>query len=72
MLVFAGAAIFIATAVTRVLRSVYNYQLLSAASQCPRDTSQPIVMPGLQDDTKPAVVVSARKPQEAEAQADQK
>src|SRR5947209_2397885 len=34
MLVFAGAAIFIATAVTRVLRSVYNYQLLSAASQC--------------------------------------
>jgi ABC-type multidrug transport system fused ATPase/permease subunit len=33
-LIMAGAGIFVATAVTRVLRSVYNYRLLSAVSQC--------------------------------------
>ncbi len=34
VLVFAAVAIFVATAATRIIRSIYNYTLLSAASQC--------------------------------------
>ena len=34
VLVFAAVAIFVATAATRIIRSVYNYTLLNAASQC--------------------------------------
>jgi ABC-type multidrug transport system fused ATPase/permease subunit len=33
-LFFAGAAIFVATAVNRILRSLYNYKLVRTAAQC--------------------------------------
>lgn len=51
ILVFAGASIFAATAATRLLRSVYNYQLLKAASKSEDDVKCAAFLNLLKQDT---------------------